>query len=78
MTETLLANPMKTIKDLIEEEMACSYGGEVRLAHASIRYEALRRLGPVKFAALHERNLAGENFDGMVDQIAVHQANDKV
>lgn len=36
--------------------------------HAS-RYERLRRLNPQQFAELHQRNLAGERFDDMVDAL---------
>lgn len=43
----------------------------VRDSGAHTRYETLRKLNPMQFAELHRRNLAGENFDSMVDQIAV-------
>ena len=33
------------------------------------RYEVLRRLSPREFADLFARNLVGENFDAMVDQL---------
>lgn len=33
------------------------------------RYERLRRLNPRQFAELHQRNLAGERFDDMVDAL---------
>jgi hypothetical protein len=33
------------------------------------RYKSLRRLNARQFAELFERNLAGENFDAMVDAL---------
>lgn len=33
------------------------------------RYERLRRLNPRQFAELHQRNLAGERFDHLVDAL---------
>ena len=67
---------MKTIEDvLMEQAQNCTVGD---LLVAVIRYNALRRIGPDKFKELHQRNLAGENFDTMVTQLAVDWANDKV
>jgi hypothetical protein len=40
-----------------------------QLAIGWLRYEALRRLNPHQFTDLHKRNIAGENFDAMVDQL---------
>lgn len=42
---------------------------ELTLGH--MRYEALRRLNPMDFAELHRRNIAGEFFDDMVDELVV-------
>ena len=39
------------------------------VCHGFLRYEALRKLNIVEFAALYTRNLAGENFDSMVDEL---------
>ena len=36
-----------------------------------MRYEALRKLNPPKFAELHWRNIKGERFDDMVDELVV-------
>jgi len=33
------------------------------------RYEKARKLNPRQWGELHERNLAGENFDGMIDAL---------
>lgn len=41
------------------------------LAIGWMRYKALRALTPSQFAALHRRNLAGERFDDMVDELVV-------
>lgn len=39
-----------------------------RLATAEARYEKLRKLTPLTFSALYQRNLNGMgNFDGLVD-----------
>jgi hypothetical protein len=69
-------SPGRSIEDvLMEQAQSCTVGD---LLVAVIRYNALRRIGPTKFAELHKRNLAGENFDTMVTQLAVDWANDKV
>lgn len=47
------------IRDKAKIEMAVGY----------LRYEALRRLNPTQFAELHRRNLAGERFDDIVDEM---------
>ena len=39
------------------------------LAIGYMRYKVLRRLTPVQYTCLHERNLAGERFDDMVDKL---------
>lgn len=67
---------MKTILDLVTHEEATEYPHVTALY--SVLYNALRRIGPTKFKELHQRNLAGENFDDMVTQLAVDWANDKV
>ncbi|KWT95593.1 MULTISPECIES: hypothetical protein [unclassified Variovorax] len=36
-----------------------------------VRYEKARKLNPQQWADLHARNLAGENFDDMVDALPV-------
>jgi hypothetical protein len=33
------------------------------------RYEKARKLNPAQWAELHQRNLRGENFDGMIDAL---------
>lgn len=42
--------------------------GELEKGHA--RYEALRKLNVQQFSDLFERNIKGENFDEMVDQLS--------
>ena len=39
------------------------------MARGYLRYEALRKLNATQFGSLVSRNLAGENFDGMVDEL---------
>ena len=43
------------------------------LAIGWLRYEAIRKLNPHQFTDLHKRNLAGENFDAMVDQLVAEK-----
>lgn len=40
------------------------------------RYEALRRCSIAQFTELHLRNIAGENYDAMVDEL-VNKSNKK-
>ena len=63
---------MKTITDLIEEKL---FTEPFWNANDAVRYDALRRLTPDQFKELCTRNLNGENFDGMVEQLAVALAN---
>ena len=44
---------------------------QYELALGYLRYEALRKLNPRQFSALNKRNMAGENFDEMVDEMVV-------
>ena len=41
----------------------------VQLAIGFLRYEALRKLNATQFSELCHRNLHGERFDDMVDQL---------
>ena len=43
----------------------------VTLTLGYLRYEALRKLHPRQFAMLHSRNLQGERFDDMVDDLVL-------
>lgn len=56
------------LKKIIKDIEKTHTSGELALGF--IRYETLRKLNPRQFAELHKRNLAGEFFDGMVDQLA--------
>lgn len=67
---------MKTIMDIAKQLWDRSSKQTITLD--AVRYSALRRIGPDKFKELHQRNLAGENFDTMVTQLAVDWANDNV
>ncbi len=48
------------------------------LALGFFRYEALRKLKPLQFEELHNRNLHGENFDGMVDELIIKEYGDHI
>ena len=39
------------------------------MARGYLRYEALRKLNGLEYAQLVRRNLNGENFDGIVDEL---------
>lgn len=41
------------------------------LTQGYLRYEALRKIGVSHFRELQQRNLAGENFDEMIDQLVI-------
>lgn len=51
---------------LSDAKQFCS-SDELTINH--LRYQALRRLSPQQYAELHKRNLAGERFDDMVDEL---------
>jgi len=44
------------------------------VCEAAARYEELRKMNPRQFAELYERNLHGENFDVMVDELVKARA----
>lgn len=44
------------------------------MALGYLRYEALRKLNPRDFVDLRARNLHGENFDEMVDELVLKGA----
>ena len=48
------------------------------LAMGWLRYEAIRKLNPRQFDELYRRNIAGENFDTMVDQLFWKKLNETV
>ena len=64
---------MKTITDIAKHIWDSS--SKISVAKDAVRYDAVRRLTPDQFTELHKRNLEGENFDGMVEQLAVAHAN---
>ena len=47
---------------------------DTELALGHLRYEALRKLNRREFVELCERNVAGEFFDDMVDEIVVRDS----
>lgn len=48
------------------------------MARASLRYEALRRLTPIQFTALHKSALMGKHFDDLVDMLVLDMRTDKM
>ena len=65
---------MKFIEDLVREVKGDgkSAGKKVdELALGYLRYEAIRKLNDTQFARLHCRNVLGENFDKMVDEMVL-------
>ncbi|MDO8610708.1 MAG: hypothetical protein Q7R95_09250 [bacterium] len=60
---------MKSLDYLIEKVLI-DYP-ESELALGFLRYETLRKLNPRQFSKLNKRNLAGENFDQMVDDLII-------
>lgn len=56
------------IHDAVDKEKARDAS---ELARGYVRYEALRKLNPREFAELNRRNLAGERFDDLVDELVV-------
>jgi hypothetical protein len=56
-----------TIDDLVRQTIAERTVEE--LAVGWLRYEAIRKLFPAEFMTLHHRNLKGERFDDMVDEL---------
>jgi len=67
MTNLSLQEQIKVnavIADYTNEELALGF----------LRYEALRKVSPLRFYELHTRNLAGENFDNMVTRLAFQKS----
>ncbi len=66
---------MKTINNIIREFVYETYGRRVHieseLVLGYLRYEALKKLNPRQYEELNKRNLNGENFDEMVDELIV-------
>ena len=60
---------MKSLHEIIEEIGAYKYKEEIILGY--LRYESLRKLSPMEYTALYQRNLHGENFDEMVTKIVI-------
>ena len=58
---------MTTIEKLVFK--ACADRHPVELALGFVRYEALRKVSPRQHAELHRRNLAGEHFNDLVDEL---------
>lgn len=59
MTDESIDKIKQTIKHVGDNELALGW----------LRYEAVRKLNVVEFANLIDRNLKGERFDDMVDEL---------
>lgn len=57
------------MNQLIEAQLARSNIQELALGF--LRYEALRKLHPSRYEELHKRNVKGERFDDMVDDLVL-------
>lgn len=70
--KTITQMPPPTLQE-VETSFRASergdYYSEIELRQGFLRYEALRKLTPRQFADLHKRNMAGERFDDMVDEL---------
>ena len=66
---------MKTINDIIRKYVYETYGRgchvERELILSHLRYEALRILTPQQYRDMCKRNIKGENFDSMVDELII-------
>ncbi len=69
------ANKMN-IKDMFARKIfyLCGTKDISELAAGYLQYKALCKLQPLQFEELCRRNLAGENFDDMVTELAVVRA----
>lgn len=54
-------------------EKAAERHSKELLALGWCRYEALRKLSPRQFEELRKRNIAGERFDDMVDELVAKE-----
>lgn len=63
--------PMNTTNLQLHKKILDTLGcrHEKHLALGFLRYEALRKLNPRQFAEIHKRNLNGERFDDIIDQL---------
>lgn len=59
----------QTLQNLVCQHQTQNSRAELAIGH--LRYEALRRLSPLQFTSLCRRNLAGERFDDMVDELVL-------
>ncbi len=55
------------LRPLILDAMNRESGYE--MARGFLRYEAYRKLKPPECAELYKRNIAGENFDDLIDEL---------
>jgi len=63
----------KAIQRILDKTIFENTAPELALGFA--RYEALRKLNPRQFAEIHQRNLNGERFDDMIDELVLNGRN---
>lgn len=61
--------------NIILQKLTETFEGKSKtdLALGYLRYEALRKLTPRQFSELYMRNLKGENFDQMINELIVKE-----
>ena len=65
----MTAKQFTRFNDKVSAVMKDRWNEPVKMIIGWMRYERLRKIKPRQFKELHKRNLAGENFDDMVDQL---------
>jgi hypothetical protein len=64
---------MKTLQDLVDKTLCEHTAPDLALGY--LRYEALRCVNGNQWHALRERNMAGERFDDMIDELVKEKGN---
>ena len=62
---------IENLIDIEYEKINYNQQSTVRYLRSHLRYETLRNLNLLQIAKLQRRNLEGENFDGMIDEIII-------
>lgn len=60
------------LEELVERSILENSSGIRELALGFLRYEKIRKLNPRQFTELCKRNLKGEYFDNMVDELILN------
>lgn len=64
---------MKTLQDLVDKTPCEHTAPDLALGY--LRYEALRVVNAREWSLLRERNMAGERFDDMIDELVKQKGN---